>query len=335
MKRTLTVWLILGISIIVIHSSTYTLPEHKQALIFHLEIAKSKPVKKAGLHFKIPILQRVQFFEKRVLKWDGPPSEIPTSEKTFIWVDTTARWEIESPLKFYQTVNNTANALDRIGALINGSTKDWVSRNRLIESVRNSNNLFEDIEKKKSQLSGRSLSIASEAMLDEFVTSVEKISVGREELSNLIAKGARSELAKLGIKLVDVQLRGIAYQKSVEEKVYESMREERKQIASKVISSGKGEVARILGQLDLAKKEIESVAYRDSQNIKGQAEAKANEIYAQAYGADRDFFEFQQTLETYKSLSGPMFLSTGINFFKFLEKGMLPPTGSTLKKLKD
>ena len=254
------------------------------------------------------------------MQWEGEKGEVPTFDKKFIWVDTTARWKINDALLFYKTVKDIEGALARMGPILDGATKDTVSSFNLTESVRNTNKILSDWdEHQKEELKNK-----IDSDLGELTSDIEKVTHGREKLSEMIRDRARIELAKLGIQLIDVQFRSIAYQESVEKKVFQSMIEERKQIASKIRSSGQGEKANILGQMQLALKKIESEAYRKSQVIRGQADAQAISIYAKELKEDPHFFEFTKTLETYKTTlakKGQFVLSTDNAFLSVLRKG--------------
>ncbi|MDD9951192.1 MAG: protease modulator HflC [Zetaproteobacteria bacterium] len=310
--------------LVLLNMSTFTVPEHQQAIILELGKVYGDPVTKAGLHWKKPLIQDVKYFDKRILQWDGSRGEIPTEDKKFIWVDTTARWRISNALHFYRAVRYIENALFRMGPIIDGATKDTVSSFSLIESVRNSNAIFEDI---KDHRKGNAHSVEGDVMdtlPDEFSRDVREVSYGREKLSEMIADRARAKLVDLGIELIDVQLRSIGYQESVESKVFQSMIAERQQIATKIRSIGKGEEAKIYGQLDLQLKKIESQAFRQAQNIRGEADAQATQIYADAFGQDPEFYSFQKNLDVYRQTlgeKGRLVLSTDNHFFKLLHGG--------------
>ena len=306
-------------------SATYTLPEHQQAILVELGKVRGTPITDAGLHMKVPLIQDVRYFEKRILQWDGERVEIPTLDKKFIWVDTSARWRIKDALVFYRSLRDVNNAMMRMGTILDGSVKDTVSRYRLLETVRNTNDIFKDIENNKKAAELLLQVDASDTTLEEISSDVDKIETGREKLSQLIAEQAQKDLKNFGIEIVDVQIRSVAYKEVVEDKVYNRMISERMKIADKVRSSGQGERAKILGQLDLALKKVESEAYRKSQEIRGKAESEAIDIFAQALQSDTEFYSFMKTLDTYKSTLGKktamMILSTDNAFLDLLNKG--------------
>ncbi len=301
---------------------SFTLHESEQALILEFGKIRREPITEAGIHFKIPWLQDVKFFDKRILQWDGDRGEIPTKDKKFIWVDIVARWRIADPALFYKAVKDVPQALLRMGPIVDGITKDTISNFNLIEAVRNSNQILDDIQKNKEKAEKLLAVDAADTSLDELSTSVEIVELGREKISSLITEKACAELKSFGIELIDVQIRSIAYKELVEQKVYQRMISERMKIATKIRSTGKGEEAKILGQMDLTLKKIESEAYRKSQIMKGEAEAKAIEIYAATLHEDPKYFEFVRTLEAYKtalSKQTDFILSTDSSFFKLLD----------------
>jgi membrane protease subunit HflC len=300
------------------NGTVFTLSEGQQALITQFGQIQGAPITAAGLHFKRPFINDVRYFDKRILSWDGDPEQIPTKDKKYIWVDTTARWKIKDLVKFAETVQNENGARARLDGILDGVTRDTISNHNLVEAVRNSNGIFEQIEQRRSEAA------AGNAVVEEEITGeIERINKGREQLSRLIIERARRELEAFGIELIDVQLRRIAYEKSVEDKVYERMISERNRVAEKIRSIGKGEDAKIRGKLNRDLKEIESLAYRKSQEKRGEAEGKAIGIMAEAVKVDPDYFEFTRTLEAYKKAlegKGHFILSTDSDFLSLLQK---------------
>jgi len=314
------------VALIAVFGSAYTLPEGKQALVTQFGRIVGQPVTQAGLHMKVPLIQDVRLFDKRILEWDGDSNQVPTKDKKFIWVDTTARWKIADAIKFAQTVRSEEAARTRLDSILDGATRDVISRHNLVEAVRNTNTLLDQIKKRKQQAEkseGEPKAVVEIEMEEEITGELESISVGRERLSAMIHARAKEKLENLGIELIDVQLRRIAYEKSVEEKVYERMISERKRIAEKIRSMGKGEQAKIQGKLNRDLKEIESTAYRTSQEIKGRAEAEAISIYARSVGQDSGYFEFTRTLDAYKKTlkgKGNFIMSTDSDFLRLMQK---------------
>lgn len=297
----------------VVRSSVYIVNEAEQVIITQFGQIIGKPIDQAGIHFKVPFMQDASYFDKRILNWDGDPAQVPTKDKKFILVDTTARWRIKDPVQFFKAVKNINLALRRITGIIDGKTKNVISNYNLVEAVRNTNAIIDKIaENEKNQND------------DEKVTGeIEKISKGREQLALQITSQAQSELDSLGIELLDVLITRIAYVREVEDKVFDRMISERNRIAEKIRSVGKGEEAKILGQLNLDLKEIESEAYRQAQEIKGKADAESIAIYASSLKGSADFYEFTRTLEAYKNTlpKSHLMLGTGSDFLKLLQQG--------------
>lgn len=285
MKTVLT--LLMAISVFVFYNSIFVIDEGKQAVITQF----GKPVRgtfnKAGLEFKIPLLQKVHVFEKRIIKWDGEPNEIPTKDKKYIWLDTTARWKIVDPLLFLQRMRNYSQANLNISKVINGAVRDFVTKNNLTEIIRSS-----DWDSKAT--------MSEELKIKEDV----KIKIGRDQFSKLVQIKASESIKDFGIELIDVLVKRVNYTANVRNTVYERMISERKRIAAKRRSEGEAEKAEILGKMKNKLKEIESTAYRESQKIKGAADASVVQISGEAFSKDADFYAFYMTLDNYKNLIG-------------------------------
>ncbi|RLA62454.1 MAG: protease modulator HflC [Epsilonproteobacteria bacterium] len=302
-------------------NSFFVVTEGRQAIITEFGKPVGDPITEAGLHYKKPFVQEARFVDKRILTWDGYPNQIPTKDKKYIKVDTTARWKIVDALRFIQTVKNESGAQGRLDTIIDGATRDVISNHNLVEAVRNTNAILKIVAEKNSQLKLKKQR-GEDFLEEETAQDISTISVGREMLSTLIRDSAQKEADKMGIKIIDVQLRRISYERSVEAKVYERMISERKKIAQKIRSYGQGEKAKIEGRLDKDLKDIESTAYRKAQEIRGRAEAKATNIYAKSLNQGPKFYEFERTLQAYRnSLSKKMnfILSSDSDYLKFLK----------------
>jgi modulator of FtsH protease HflC len=338
MKSTgLLVLLIVGL--FVGNMTFYTLPEGVQALVTQFGKIQGEPVTTAGLKFKLP-WQNVRYFDKRILTWDGDAEQIPTKDKKYIIVDTTARWKIKNVRKFAESVISERGARDRLDGILDGATRDVISNQNLVEAVRNSNTIIKQLADAKKALKdkrkAKNATNADEvkkdvtkvveelAAAEELAIDIEKIHTGRDKLSKLIITEAREQLGKFGIELIDVQLRSISYIRSVETKVYDRMISERQRIAERIRSVGKGEEAKIRGTLNKDLKKIESEAYRKSQIIKGKAEGQSIQIYAKSLKADPKYYKFTRTLEAYKKTmpKGEFILSTESDFLNLLQKNM-------------
>ncbi len=306
--------------LIVMSSSLYIVREGQQAIRTQFGRPVGEPITAAGPHLKLPFIQDLRYVDKRILTWDGDPNEIPTKDKKFIRVDTTARWRIIDALKFIQTVQNERGAITRLDAILDGITRDTISNHNLVEAVRNSNSILNKIEKARVEKVKKEA--RGEIVEEEVTGEIEPVGVGREKLSEIIAKSANEETQKYGISIIDVQLRRISYEKSVEAKVYERMISERRRIAEKIRSYGKAEKAKIEGRLSRHLQQIQSKAYRASQQIKGKGEAKSTAIYARSLSKGAKFYEFIRTMDAYKkSLKDDtkFILSSDSEFLKLLK----------------
>jgi len=307
---TLTVLGIVGILLLLfISGAIYVVPEIGQVVITQFGQPMGLPKTEAGLHFKVPFIQQVHLFDKRLLEWDGDPNQIPTRDKKYIWVDTTARWRIIDALQFLRSVGSERGAHARLDDIINSATRDIITSYQLVESIRDSNRLLE------SEKSDDSISMAEEAL--------EEVKSGRQKLELLILKRASELAPKYGIGLVDVRIKRIDYVEDVKKKVYERMISERNRAAEQYRSEGRGRSAEILGEMEKELKLIESDAYRKAQSIRGGADAEAITIYADAYSRDPDFYAFMKTLETYSDTvdsNTRLIFTTDTEYFKYLKK---------------
>jgi len=318
---------ILAVATVLVYNSLFVVPEGKQAVVKQFgKIISIKP--EAGLKVKLPFLQQVVLLEKRILNWDGIPNEIPTRDKKYIIVDTTARWRIADARTFIEAVQNENTAMERISRIIDGATRDTVSAHNRIETIRNTNAILDEIarisEQREALLAGGENLDIAEIAEEQITGEIEKVEEGRERLSRMIIDRAKAGLKGLGIELIDVQLRRVSSEESEEAQVYERMITERQQIAQKIRSIGAGEQAKIRGETDRLLKEIESNAYRQVQEIQGRADADSIRIYANAVRGDEDLYEFLRTLEMYKTglrKDSNFILSSESDFFKILREG--------------
>lgn len=282
----------------------YVLPEGRQAVVTQFGKPVGRPLTEAGLKLKIPIIQEVTYFEKKILIWDGDPNQISTNDKTYVYLDVTARWRITDPLVFLQSVNNMTRAQSILDDVIDGSVRDLVNKNDLVEIIRSSDWSAETMTKAE----GRS--------------ALEPVKFGRDVIAAKIHAAASKVTPQYGIELVDVMFKRVNYIDKVRQKVYERMISERKRIAAEKRSLGEGQKAAILGKVDRELRRILSTANREAEEIKGDADAKAANIYAQAYNKDPDFYAFYKTLESYSRAIGKntrLILSSDTEFFRFLE----------------
>lgn len=301
--------IILIIVIILLLNSFYVVDEKIQAIITQFGEPVGEPVKEAGLHVKVPFIQKVHFFEKRMLEWDGDPKEIPTSDKRYIWIDIFARWQITNPLKFYQTTRNETFAHGRLDDILSGITRDVISSNKLLEIVRSSGRTME-------------FTVEFEEMSEDEIRADDLIEVGRLKIEDEIFTQSKPKIEQYGITLIDLKIKRLNYNVDVRQKVYDRMISERNKIAAKYRSNGKGAAAEIQGKMKRELDQIESEAYKTAQQIIGQADAEALDIYANAYKQDAEFYEFLKTLETYKNTiddKDVMIMTTDSDYFKHLK----------------
>jgi membrane protease subunit HflC len=307
---TLAIGIVVLLGLIVLLSSAFVVNETEQAIITQFGKPVGDPVITPGVHFKGPIIQKVHFFEKRFLEWDGSPNQIPTKDKRFIWVDTYARWRIHDPLLYFQRVRDERGAHTRLDDILDGETRNVIANNNLVEVIRATNRQFE-----------------ASADIGDFQDTEANvpITLGRDKMTRLIIEAAAPRLKVLGIELLDLRFKRINYVEEVQKKIYERMITERKRIADQFRSEGQGEAAKIIGDRERDLKKIESEAYRTAQEIRGKADAEATAIYAAAYNQNtesRAFYRFLKTMESYRNTLSEkdwLILSTKGDFFKFLD----------------
>jgi membrane protease subunit HflC len=296
------------IILIALYSAAYTVDETQQVVVTQFGKAIGNPITEPGLKFKLPIIQEANFFPKNLLQWDGDPSQIPTLDKTYIYVDTFARWKVVDPLKFFQTVNNVTVALARLDDIIDAAVRNFISSYPLIETVRWTNRELDTYE------------VGIEKIQDERI--IREITTGRQKIVKKILEQAFPKLNELGIVVVDVQIKRLNYVEEVRTSVYGRMIAERKQIAEKFRSEGQGEARKIEGNRGKELKRITSEAYRTAQEVKGKADAESTRIYAQAYSKDPGFYSFLKTLDVYKETmdkDSSLVLSTDSDFLKYFK----------------
>ena len=292
------------------YSAAFVVDETEQVVLTRFGRIVREPITDPGLNFRIPFIDTVNKYPKNLQQWDGDPGQIPTLDKTFIWVDSFARWKITDPVKFRETVGDVIGANSRLNDIIDPAVRNAVTSYRLIETVRSSNRELDTFEEGLDDADGRQ-------QRQSF-----RINTGREKITDSILIEAQPKLDKFGIEVVDVQVKRVNYVDQVRESVYNRMIAERKQIAEKFRSEGEGEARKIRGDKERDLKEINSEAYRQSQIIKGKADAEATRIYADAFGVDPEFYTYLKTLEVYSESIGrdsALVLSTDSDLLKYLK----------------
>ena len=305
LTRLVPILVVIIIGLIILGGTLYTVDQTQQVIITQFGEPIGKPITEAGLRLKKPFIQKVNYFEKRLLAWDGLPTQVPTKDKRYIWVDTTARWRIVDPLKFLQTVGNERTALGRLDDIIDSATRNQITSHLLYELVRNSEREF----------------VETEVSL-EIEEKIGEVKYGREEISRSILEEASRLVPGFGIELVDVRIKRLNYVERVRQGVYARMIAERKRVAEQYRSEGQGKRAEIEGMREKELQRITSEAYRRAQEITGKADAEATKIYAGAYNKDPEFYSFLKTLDTYKGTLNEqtwLLLTSDSDFYKYLK----------------
>jgi membrane protease subunit HflC len=316
--RYLTVFIVAGIGMYVLAASVYTVSEVEQVIITQFGKPIGTPVTTAGLKMKWPFIQDVNPIDKRVLEWDGSPSDMPTKDKLYISVDLFARWRITEPLQYFLRLRDERSAQSRLDDILGSETRNAVAKHELIEIIRTT----------KDRVPLRD-AIIGDAAQELDVGSLVPIQKGRTLVEQEIFTAAAEKVLVFGIELLDIRFKRINYNESVRPKIYDRMISERRQIAERFLSEGNGEAARIRGNRVRDLNKIQSEAYREVEGIRGLADAKATEIYASAYNQSQEaveFYEFTRTMQSYEAIMAEnttLVVSTDSDLFKFL-KGMAP-----------
>lgn len=305
--------LVVAAVFLVASGGVYTVLETEQVIITQFGDPVGEPIKEPGLKFKIPFLQKVNRFDKRILEWDGRATEMPTKDKTYIIVDTYARWMITDPLRYFEKLRDERSAQSRLDDILGSEIRNAVAKHELIEVIRSTKD--------------REVAVDEDLVEADLSGSVGKlipIRRGRSALEKDVYETAKVKLSEFGIELLDAQFKRINYNQSVQERIYDRMISERQQIAERFRSEGAGEAAKILGDMERDLRKIESEAYKTVQVTMGEADAKATEIYAKAFNQSpeaAEFYEFVRTLELYGAVlaDSTVVLSTDSDLFKYLK----------------
>ena len=286
MKRAVTITILVLVALIVIPQSLYIVDMTEQAIIVQMGKYK-RTIKEPGLCSKIPFIQSVVRFEKRVLTSDTAPGEYLTLDKKRLKVDHVSRWRIVDPLQFYKSVHNEEGGLARLQPIVFSEMRDELARHD-----------FSDV-----------------------------IFVKREEIMEAVATSARERVKELGIELIDVRIKRADLPSEVQESVFARMRAERERKAKMYRAEGEEEAFKIRARADKQKTIILAEAYEESQKIKGAGDAEATRIYAEAFEKDPEFYDFLRSLEAYeKFLVGKTTLVLGSDseLFKYLDSSKPP-----------
>ena len=298
---------------LILSGAFYTVDQTEQVIITQFGQPVGDPITEPGLHFKIPFVQNVNSLDKRFLEWDGAPVAIPTRDKTYIHVDTFARWRIEDPKTYFVRLHDERSAQSRLEDILGSETRNSIAKHDLIEIVRT--------DKNRQPLHDESLKGGPTGAIGV----LPPIEFGRRTIEEEIKSAAAQKLAGFGIAVLDFRIKRVNYNSDVLDRIYQRMISERLQIAQRFRSEGEGEAARIAGQRDRDLNEIQSTAYRQVQQIRGESDAKATEIYARAYTQNpraAEFYTFLKTLETYHKIftkDSTLVLSTNSDIFALLK----------------
>ena len=318
MSKLIAIVVVLAVGVFVGFNSLYTVSEVEQVIITQFGKPVGDPVTTAGLKMKLPFIQEINPIEKRVLEWDGNPSDMPTKDKLYISVDLFARWRITDPLQYFLRLRDERSAQSRLNDILGSETRNAVAKHELIEIIRTTRD--------RVPLRDALLTDAEKALDMGSLVPIQK---GRQMVEEELFASAAEKVLVFGIELLDIRFKRINYNESVRPKIYDRMISERRQIAERFLSEGNGEAARIRGNRVRDLNKIQSEAYREVEEIRGVADAKATEIYAKAYNQSTEavsFYEFTRTMQSYKSIISEdttLVLSTDSDLFKFL-KGISP-----------
>jgi len=325
MKKVVTTIVIIFVIFIgiLIAGPLYVINEGEQAVVVRLgAIPKDGVVTNAGLKIKIPFIDEVVRYPKKIMAWAGEPRTVPTAERQFIFVDVVARWRIDDPKKFYESINTVTSAYSKLAEIIDSEVRTVVAENPLIESVRNSDIIMDRASDDNALGLTDGIEVEIITTTTQSGSNYEPIKKGRRKLAEEILERSRRMVPEYGIELIDVVTRQISYSNELTPSVYNRMIRERNQIAQAFRSEGEGRKAEWLGKMDNEKRSILSAAYTQSQTIMGSADARAARIYADAYtGGDRAaFYDFWRAIESYRQTM-PKFdktLTTDMEYFRYL-----------------
>ncbi len=310
MKRNLAIpAAVVAATLFVVANSAFIIDQAEQGIIVQFGEPIGDVISEPGLHWRIPFIQEVRRFDKRLLMWDGDVSQIPTLGREFIVVDTTARWRIADPLQFLRSVRDERGARGRLDDILDSVARDIVSGTELEEIVRSA-----DWEVDVTGLAEEEVT----ALQD---TDLERPQIGRAQLEQDMLTSASRLMPELGIELVDVRIKRINYIDSVRVQVETRMISERQSIAARFRSEGQGRSQEILGNMERDLRRISSEAERRAQEIRGEADAQATRIYGESFGRDPEFYAFFKTLETYEILgeNTTLMIDSNSDFFRYIQ----------------
>ena len=306
-KKNLVIIVLIVLGIVLANGTFYVLDETQQAIVTQFGRPIGEPRTTPGINIKAPFIQKVQFFDKRYLEWDGERNQVPTVDKKFIFVDSYARWQITDPLQFFIRLRDESSARSRLDDILDGETRNAIASHDLLDLVRSTN---------------RDPEITEEFM--EELEVLENIQVGKARIEQIVLDKANQRTSDLGVRILDFRFKRMNYVDEVRDRVYDRMISERNRIADQFRSEGQGEARIIEGSKELELAEIQSNAFRTAEEIKGKADAEATAIYASAFNQNRqavDLYKFLRTMESFeKSMDEKtsIILSTDSEFYRYL-----------------
>ncbi|WP_375584360.1 protease modulator HflC [Cyclobacterium xiamenense] len=310
MKKSKILYIVLVIvGLVLVGQSVFILDETQQAIVTQFGKPVGEPRTSPGVNFVIPFIQKVQFFDKRYLEWDGDKNQVPTKDKKFIFVDTYARWQITDPLQFFIRLRDERSAQSRLDDILDGETRNAIASNDLLDIVRSTN---------------RDPEVTEDFM--EELEVLEDIEVGREAIEEIVLQKANERTSDLGVRILDFRFKRMNYVDEVRDRVYDRMISERNRIADQFRSEGQGEARKIQGDKERDLAQIQSEATREAQEIRGRADAEATEIYAAAYNRNRQSIELYKFLRSLEALEKSLnehtnlVISSDSELFQYLKK---------------
>ncbi len=282
-------------ALIVASMTLFTVDQRQYAIVLQLGEIKDV-IKEPGLRFKWPLIQNVRYFERRIMTFDSPePERFITSEKKNVLVDAFVKWRIVDPRLYYVSVaGDEARATIRLAQTVNAGLREEFGKRTVHEVV-----------------SGQ-----------------------REDIMEQMRSKADADTRKIGVQVIDVRLKRVDLPTEVSESVYRRMEAERKRVANELRSQGAAEAERIRADADRQREIIVAEAYRDAQKLKGEGDAKATAVYANAFGRSPEFYAFYRSLEAYRqsfrSKNDVMVVEPSADFFKYLKSP--GPGAATPKK---
>ncbi|MBU0506470.1 MAG: protease modulator HflC [bacterium] len=320
MKKIVTL-IIFVLAITVVSSSFFIVNETEQVVITRFGKPVRNIIKSAGIYFKIPLVEKANIFEKRILEWDGHvdvSEPFLTKDKKSIIVDTTARWRIKEPLQFLQAFHAEDRAQSRLDDIIDSNVRNVIQKMELIEVVRNSNRVLTVIHEENMN--------DEAALMQDIEEVAQQIHLGRDKITRMILEQSRKDMETWGVELIDVRIKGLIYSQSVLENVFNRMISQYGIKAQNLLSNGDRRRSEIEGKTELEVKQIRSEAYKNAQEIRGHGDATAAKIYAETLTIDPEFYHFQRSLDAYgKAIdkNSTLILGTESEFFRVLKKGDL------------